>query len=182
MLVPGTTINSNCLITITSGTADVANTSVNGLLRVNFSLTGDMANFISLNYSDDNPIYVYKCSTSDGMTDTNKVARLIKAEDGNFYLVGTDVTSIQLNTTLYEIPCKANNGEVSLMFDLSFAVNNLSTDGETIFENGFSGKTVEFKADFIVIQSEFYDSTLGNDPLPQTYRYAKDIFDAPAGL
>ena len=182
VLVPGTTINSNCLMTITSGTADVTNTSVNGLLRVAFTLTGDMAEFVSLNTS--NPIYVYKCATVDGMTEANKVARLVQApgDDKNFYLVGTAVTSIVQSTTLYEIPCKTNSGEVSLMFDLSFTVNNLSTDGETIFDNNFSGDKVEFKASFIVIQSEFYDSTQGDDPLPKTYGNAKGIFDAPTGL
>ena len=186
VLVPGTVINSSCLMTITSGTADVANTTVNGLLRVAFTLTGDMANFVTLNYSSTEPIYVYKGTTSADMTEANKVARLVQANvdgDTHYYLVGTGVTTISQNTTLYEIPCKTNNGEISYVFDLSFTVSNVSNvDGTTIFDNGFSGNTVEFKADFMVIQSEFYDSTQGLNPLAQTYRNAKPIFNAPQGV
>ena len=35
-MVPGTELNANCLVTITSGTADIANTAVNGLMRLGF--------------------------------------------------------------------------------------------------------------------------------------------------
>lgn len=182
VLIPGTSINSNCLITITSGTADVANTSIDGLLRVGFSFTGNMAGFVSLNYSDAHPIYVYKGTTASDMTEANKVARLVQAEgaDTYYYLVATSVTSIEDTTELYEIPCTTNNGEVSLIFDLSFSVNNVSTDGGVIFDHNQSGKTAEFTADFAVIQSDFY--TTSTTPLEKTYENAKPIFDDPIGV
>ncbi len=175
-LVPGTTLNSTCKLTVSSLSSDTSIPSVNGLLRANFSLDGDMANFIELNYSESDPIYVYLGTTAESMTEANKVARLVKAqdEDSYFYLVGTDSTEITNNTLLYEIPCTSNNGEVGLIFNLSFTV--LNEYGSKLFNNDYATKKAQLNANFTVIQSEFYSA--GNPtPLPQTYRNAKAVFD-----
>lgn len=177
-LVPGTTLNSTCKLTISSLSSDASVPSVNGLLRASFLLNGEMANFIELNYSESNPIYVYIGSTAESMTEANKVARLIRAsgDDSYFYLVNVGATEITNNTLLYEIPCVANSGEVGLIFNLPFTVLNESSSGSAIFNNSYSGKNATFNAEFTVIQSEFYEA--GNPTaLPQTYRNAKTVFD-----
>lgn len=177
-LVPGTTLNSTCKLTISSSSSDTSIPSVNGLLRASFLLDGNMANFIELNYSESDPIYVYLGTTAESMTEANKVARLVKAsgDDSCFYLVGVDATNITNNTLLYEIPCVAKGGEVGLVFNLSFTVLNQSSSGTAIFNNSYSGKTATFNAKFTVIQSEFYAD--GNPTaLAQTYRNAKTVFD-----
>ena len=178
-MIPGTSLTANCLVTITSGTADVANTAVNGLMRMGLSLSGDMAKFISLNYSEDQPIYVYKGTKKSDMTTANRIARLVQAQDGDdyFYLVDTDTTEILNTTMLYEIPCKDNNGVVSLLFDLPFSVTNYSQDGTQVFNNVMSGKTVGVGVDLMVIQSEFYGTS--TDPLTKNYKNAITIFNDP---
>ena len=181
-MVPGTTLNSTCLMTISSGEDDVVNTAVNGLVRVSFSISGDMSGFLSID--DSNPIYVYMGTTSDDMIDDNKVGRIVKAPDNNYYIVDPLTTAINDTTLLYEVPCKTNNGIVNLVFSVPVIVNNTSTDAlgnESEFTNEFvtvdSSKTKEatFTAKFEVIQSEYYSTS--TTPDPKDYKHAKEVFD-----
>lgn len=179
-MVPGTVLNPFCLVTVTSGTADFLNTAVNGLLRAKFSTDGDMKNFVDVK---DGVYDVYMGSTKADMIDSKLVGRMIKAEDGYYYLVkDTTATTINNDTLLYEIPCKSYSGQVSLVFNMALTINNTSSaNSNLVFDNSYQGKTASFVGDFQVIQAEFYDPEFqgGLNPLDQTYENAKQIFDNP---
>jgi len=179
-MVPGTVLNPFCLVTVTSGIADFLNTSVNGLLRASFSTDGDMKDFVTV---QDGVYDVYMGSTQADMTDTNHIGRLIKAEDGYYYLVkDKTATTITNDTLLYEIPCKSYSGQVSLVFNMTININNASSaDSSVEFENSHMGKTASFVGSFQVIQAEFYDAEFegGLNPMDQTYENAKPLFDNP---
>lgn len=172
-LVPGTTIDTLCVVTISSkATTNYENTAVNGLFRAGFTFSGDMKDFINISAT---VVDVYLGSTTAHMIDSNKVARLIKANDGYWYLVAdTTATAIQDSTMLYEVDLKTT-GKASLIFEVPVEVVNLSTaDNTTQFVNSHFGKAASFDANFKVVQSEFYKDTV--TPLPTTYKNALEVF------
>ena len=172
-LVPGTSIDTLCVITISSkATENYGQLAVNGLFRAGFSFSGDMKDFVALNTG---VVDVYSGATEVDMIDANKVARLILAADGYWYMVdGTTATTVEDSTLLYDIPCK-DSGRVSLVFKMPIQVNNVSSvDSNIQFVNAHFGKKVSLDANFKVIQSEFYKDTA--TPLEKNYKNALEVF------
>ena len=179
-MVPGTVLNALCHMTIVSGEADdIENTAVNGLVRTMFTLSGDMMEFLTLDDSD--PIYVYTGSARGDMTDANKVARIVKADDNFYYIVGVDTAAITRTTLLYEVDCITGGGQVDLIFNIPIVVNNIATDGtEFTYDNVINKETstelaATLTAKFQVIQSKYYSTS--TTPDPQDYEHAKVVFD-----
>ena len=172
-LVPGTSVDALCVVTIASkATSNIQYTAVNGLLRADFAFSGDMKDFVSIS---DTSADVYLGSSESDMIEENKVAKLVKSSDGYWYLVAdTTTTAIQDSTMLYEVDCKTS-GKSTLLFKISVDVGNLSSaDSSTQFVNSHFGKSASLDANFKVVQAEFYkDSTT---PLPVTYKNAIEVF------
>ena len=181
-MVPGTTLTSLCLVTVTSGVSDMGvfneDVAVNGLMRVQFAVSGDMQGFVSVS---DNVYNVYKGTSQSAMTDDNLVCKLIKhATDGYWYFVDKDATAVNDSTMLYDIPCLTNGGVVSLVFNVEMTVSNTSSaaSGVEFTHDNTTGKTAQFSASYKVIQSEFYTAEHGKDPLDQNYENAVSVFNA----
>lgn len=182
-MVPGTTLTSFCLVTVTSGVSEVSgvfneNMAVNGLMRVQFSVGGDMKGFISVS---DKVYNVYKGTTKSAMTDSNLVCKLIKhPTDGYWYFVDKDATAVNDSTMLYDIPCLTNGGVVSMVFNVDMTVSNTSSESGSMefTHDNTTGKTAQFAANYKVIQSEFYTAENGKDPLDQNYKNAVSVFNA----
>jgi len=172
-LVPGTSLDALCVVTIASkATANFQQTAVNGLFRADFAFSGDMKDFVSISSTSAD---VYMGNSESDMIEDNKVAKIVKSDDGYWYMVAdTTATTIQDDTMLYEVDCKTS-GKSTLVFKVSVDVANLSsTDGTTQFVNSHFGKSANLDANFKVVQSEFYkDSTT---PLPVNYKNALEVF------
>lgn len=172
-LVPGTTIDTLCVVTISSKASEnYDQLAVNGLFRAGFTFSGDMKDFLTINTA---PVDVYLGSEESDMIDSNKVARLVLSADGYWYMVdGTTATVVDDDTYLYDIDCKTT-GKAVLVFKIPIIVSNVSSADNTIqFINSHFGKQASFDANFKVVQSEFYkDSTT---PLEKTYKNAKEVF------
>ncbi len=169
-MIPGVNILPTCELSLKSGT-ELTNYNpeavTNALVRLKVDFAGDMASYLSVGvaYAD-----VYKTATASGMTDANKVARLVKHSDNYWYVVAdTSATSVTASSLMYVVPLSTNSGTASLMFKLQFNV-------ATTFANDKGGKTATATIEFKAIQADFYEGS--STPLDKTIANAKKIFDS----
>jgi len=169
-MIPGVNVLPTCELTLMSGTelTDFKSDAVtNALVRAKVSFSGDMASYLSIGvaYAD-----VYKTATASGMTDANKVARLVKHSDNYWYIVAdTSATSVTDSSLMYVVPLSTNSGTASLMFKLQFNV-------ATTFTNDKGGKTATATVEFKAIQADFYSGS--ETALAKTIANAKTIFNS----
>lgn len=169
-MIPGVNLLPTCELTVMSGNEGtfVAEAVTNAVVRLDVQFTGDMASYLSTGttYAD-----VYKTATVNGMTDANRVARLVKhSTDGYWYMVAdTSATSVANSTLLYEVPLSSNNGVVTLMFSLQFNVSEK-------FTNDKGGKQATASVNFKAVQSEYYAGTTTRKTL--TYENMLPVFNA----
>lgn len=167
-MVPGVNVEPVCQLTVMSGNEGtfVAESVTNGVVRLDIDFTGDMASFLS---TEGTYVDVYKTATTAGMTDANKVARLVRhSTDGYWYMIADKTaTTISNSTLLYEVPLSSNSGVVTLMFKLNFTVS-------TSFTNDKGGKQATATINYKAVQSEYYAGTTTRKTL--TYENMLSVF------
>ena len=167
-VVPSQIVTANCQFSVSSRSADgktinTGDSASDGLVRAIITFGNTEISGATLTGSSKQAYFpVYMQSDTEKKT---VVANFVKFTDGNYYLMTGN--TIGTTDTMYIVDASA--GEQKFTFDLRVAVPASLTNSD-------GGKKVTLSVVYQVVQSDFFNTTTG-DQITQTPANAKLIFD-----